>query len=189
MNLLILGLVLFLGVHLLRELHLRDMAVKRLGDRSYRITYVLIAILGIVLIVWGKSASPFIMVYEPRYELRGISHFAMLPAIILVVAGNLPLSYLRRSIRNPMVLGTAIWGAAHLWANGDLASVLLFGSFTAWAIIKFVSLALTRPAPASSQKPSLLWDVLAMFFGLVLYYFVAIFHGQLFGIGLNFDFS
>lgn len=184
MSLLILGLLLFLGVHLSRELRLRDAAVQRLGAGAYRGLFSLSALAGLVLIVLGKGSAPFEMVYEPRYELRGISHFAMLPASILVVAGNLPLSYQRQAIRNPMVLGVALWGAAHLWANGDLASLLLFGAFTAWALVKFVSLALTRPAPAG--RPRWWWDALALLFGWIIYGLVTVYHGHLFGIGLNF---
>ncbi|MBT8146439.1 MAG: NnrU family protein, partial [Gammaproteobacteria bacterium] len=167
MYLLILGLALFTGVHLLRELRLRDIALDKLGANGYKAAFSLIALGGLILIVWGKSASPFTMIYEPRYELRSITHFAMLPAFILVVAGNLPLSHLRSITLNPMVLGTAVWGAAHLWANGDLASVLLFGTLTLWAIIKFFSLAATRSP--QQTRPSLLWDATALIGGFALY--------------------
>ncbi len=183
MNLLILGLVLFLGAHLAREVRLREGAIARLGRRNYRIVFSLVAVAGVALVILGKASSPFVMIYEPRYELRGISHFVMLPAFVLVVAGNLPLSHLRRAIRNPMLLGTALWGGAHLWANGDLASILLFGSFTVWAIIKFVSLA---GVPEPAERASLLWDLLAVVFGFILYSVVTVFHGHLFGIGLTF---
>lgn len=185
MYLLIMGLALFLGVHLLRELRLRETAIHKLGDNLYKALFSLVALAGLALIVWGKSSSPFLMIYEPRYELRGFSHFAMLPASILVMAGNLPVSHLRHATRNPMLLGTAIWGAAHLWANGDLASLLLFGSFTCWALLKFVSLSVSRP-PADRQ-PSFLWDAVAVVVGFVLYGVVTVYHGQLFGIGLTFE--
>jgi len=184
MYLLILGLALFVGVHLLRELKLREIAVNRLGTNAYKGVFSLVALSGLILIVWGKTASPFIMIYEPRYELRSITHFAMLPAFILVVAGNLPLSHLRSITLNPMLLGTAIWGAAHLWANGDLASGLLFGTLMVWAVIKFSTLAAARST--ESGKPSLLWDAAALVGGFMLYSLVTIFHGQLFGIGLTF---
>lgn len=185
MFLLILGLALFVGIHLLRELRLRDTFRNRLGENGYKALYSLIALAGLILIIWGKSASSFIMVYEPRYELRSVTHFAMLPAFILLVAGNLPYSHLRSITLNPMVLGTAVWGAAHLWANGDLASVLLFGTLMVWAIIKFVSLAAAREPVAT--RPSFLWDATALIGGFALYSLVTIFHGQLFGIGLTFS--
>ena len=184
MYLLILGLVLFLGVHLLREMRLRDAAIHRLGEGPYKAAFSLVALAGLALIVIGKGDAPFIMVYEPRYEMRGISHFAMLPAFILAVAGNLPVSHLRQATVHPMLLGTAVWGAAPLWANGDLASLLLFGSVAVWALIKFVTLIRTKPSV--SKKPSFLWDGLAIIIGFILYSLVTLYHGQIFGIGLTF---
>ncbi len=179
-----LGLFLFLGVHLLRELRLRDPLLQRLGEKPYKALYTLLALAGLVLIVWGKSRSEFIMLYEPRYELRSFSHFAMLPAFILFTAGNLPASFIRQATLHPMLLGTAIWGGAHLWANGDLASVVLFGAFTVWALVKFVTL--TASVPRHQSKPSVIWDGVAIIGGCILYGLVLVYHGHIFGIGLTF---
>ncbi|GIT63622.1 MAG: hypothetical protein Ct9H300mP22_0220 [Gammaproteobacteria bacterium] len=77
---------------------------------------------GLGLIIWGKSIAPFVMIWEPPFELRYLSSIFMIPVFILAVAGNIPMSFLRWQLRNPMLLGVIIWGVAHLWANGDLAS-------------------------------------------------------------------
>lgn len=171
--------------HLLRELGIRQRVIDALPSESaYKGLYSLVALAGLLLIIWGKSLASFSMVWQPLYELRFISHLLMIPAIILVAAGNMPMSYMRRHLRNPMLLGVCLWGLAHLWANGDLASMLMFGSFTLWAGIKFVSLGLA--AGPVSNKPSLLWDIIALIGGLIVYVLVSLFHGQLFGVGLNF---
>jgi uncharacterized membrane protein len=183
MSILISGLVLFIGVHLLREFSLRDAAIARLGVNYYRLAYSLIAVIGLGLIIWGKSSAPFVMLYQPKYEFITPSHIAMLPAFVLVMAGNLPVSHIRRHTVHPMLIGTAIWGGAHLWANGDLASVLLFGSIGLWAIIKFFSLLKVKPLAAKTA--SFTWDVVAIFLGFCLYGLVLVYHGQLFGIGLT----
>lgn len=183
MILLIIGLMLFAGVHLSRELGLREAALQRLGLRNYRIFFCLLALAGLALIVVGKAQAPFIQLYTPVYGLRGITHYAMLPAFILLLAGGLPMSFIRRELRHPMLLGTATWGAAHLWANGDAASVILFGGLGLWAMVKFVSLCLTL-APAD-RPASPLWDVVAVTAGFVVYGVVLVYHGQLFGIGLT----
>jgi uncharacterized membrane protein len=185
MLLLIVGLCLFTGVHLLREVKLRDLLLERWGRTPYLLAYSLISLLGIVFMVVGKSHTAFTQLWTPIYELRIVTHYLMLPATILVAAGNLPNSHLRQHLRHPMLLGTALWGASHLWANGDLASMLLFGTLTVWALVKLISLWST-PAPA--QKPaSLLWDLIAIVVGFTAYALIAIFHGQLFGIGLSFE--
>jgi uncharacterized membrane protein len=177
------GLLLFVTPHLLRELQLREPLLARLGGEGpYRGLYTLIALSGLLLIVWGKSASDFTMIWQPRYELRWLSHLIMLPAVVFVVAGNLPLSHLRRALRHPMLLGVVLWGAAHLWANGDLASILLFGGLMLWAGFK----ALNLEAHFDGRPASLIWDAAAILIGLVLYFIIAVYHGYLFGAGLNF---
>jgi uncharacterized membrane protein len=185
MIILIAGLVLFVGVHLLRELNLRESAINRLGLGRYRLAYSLIAAAGFILIIWGKSSAPFVQLYQPIYELRYISHWLMIPAFILFTAGNLPTSYLRSHTLHPMLLGTAIWGSAHLWANGDLASVLLFGSFVLWSLIKVISLVKANQRPPTNA--SIIWDVTAVIVGFLVYAIVLIYHGQLFGIGLGLE--
>ena len=143
----------------------------------------MLSLLALALLVYGKSQSEFFMVWQPRFEQQNISHLLMLPALILVVAGNAPMGYLRHKVRNPMLLGTVLWGVAHLWANGDVASMMLFGGFTLWALFKFVTLGRDYVVAGT---PSARWDMLSVVVGLVLYAVLAIYHGQLFGVGLNF---
>lgn len=181
---LIVGLILFFLPHLLREFGQRDKLIAALpSPAAYRGLHSLTALAGLGLIIWGKAIAPFIMVWQPIYELRYISHVLMIPALILVLAGNLPQSHLRKRLRNPMLLGVFLWGVAHLWSNGDLASMLLFGGFAVWSGWKFVSLGLAKPP--STDRPSLLWDGTAVLAGLLLYVILGVFHGQLFGVGLS----
>ena len=184
MPLLVVGLVLFLSVHSLRELGLRERLIASLGSRrTYLVSYSLLSLAGLVLIVVGKSEAGFLMVWQPWFEWRNISHMLMLPALILVVAGNVPVCQLRAKLRNPMLLGTFLWGVAHLWANGDLASMVLFGSFTLWSAIKFVNLWIHHTPPARPAR--LRWDMVAIVLGVMLYGVVLVYHGQLFGVGLT----
>ena len=182
--LLIIGLLLFLIPHLLRELGLRDRLIEALpSEGAYKGAFSLAALLGLGLIILGKGQASFSMLWQPFFEWRVLSHVLMLPAFILLAAGNMPSSHLGATVRNPMVLGVVLWGTAHLWANGDLASVLLFGSFTVWGVVKFTSLARNYELPAKS--PRIFWDIIAVVVGLILYGLITIFHGQLFGVGLS----
>lgn len=180
---LLLGLVLFVAPHLLREFGLRDTVVQAMpSPGAYKGLYSLVALAGLVLIIVGKSRSDFIMIWQPIFELRYISHVLMIPAVMLVLAGNLPLGHIRKQLRNPMLLGVCLWGLAHLWSNGDLASMLLFGTFAVWAGSKAIFRGLTLPPPAGS--PKIMWDIIAMLTGLMLYVLISLYHGQLFGVGL-----
>lgn len=182
--LLLIGLLLFLAPHLLREVGLRDKLIDSMPSEGvYKGVYSLAALLGLGLIIVGKGQASFSMLWQPLFEWRVLSHVLMLPAFILFAAGNMPPSHLSATVRNPMVLSVVLWGAAHLWANGDLASVMMFGSFTVWGLVKLVSLA-RRYEPAV-KPPSIIWDIIAVVVGLALYGLITIFHGQLFGVGLS----
>lgn len=184
MLILVSGLTLFFIPHSLRELGLRDKVIRKLpSQNAYLGLYSIVSLISIGLIVWGKASAPFSMVWQPIFQLRFISHVLMIPAFVLVVAGNTPTSYMKKQLRNPMVLGVTLWGFAHLWSNGDLASILLFGTFTVWGCFKFVALSLTQSSVI--KEPSLLWDIISIFIGLILYWVVGVYHGELFGIGLS----
>jgi uncharacterized membrane protein len=155
--------------------------------------YSFVSVGGFGFIIWGKSIAEFIMVWQPIFELRMVSHVLMIPAAILVVAGNLPMSNLRKYLRNPMLLGVTLWGLAHLWSNGDLASIILFLSFTLWAGLKFLRLGMlanTGEQGTTEQEKNiwelLKWDTIALISGLFFYVVISLYHGQLFGVGLDF---
>ena len=139
----ILGLVLFFGVHTLttqREVRARVIASS--GEGGYKIGYSLVSALGLVLIVWGFAhyrATGMWEIWTPPTALKHLAVALMLPAVILVVA-----SYIRGRIytrlKHPMLTGIKLWAAAHLLANGDLGSIILFGSFLEWAVFDRISL-------------------------------------------------
>jgi uncharacterized membrane protein len=139
----ILGLVLFLGVHLLTtQRDLRAGFVASLGEGGYKLCYALVSLAGLALIVWGfsdyRAAGP-IEIWHPPAALKHITEALMLPAVILAVA-----SYIRgriyTALKHPLLAAVKLWAAAHLLANGDLGSIILFGSFLAWAVFDRISL-------------------------------------------------
>src|SRR5260370_36600560 len=133
----ILGLVLFLGVHTLpaqRELRARLIASS--GEGGYKIGYALASLLGLVLIVWGFAhyrATGWIDVWYPPKALKHITVALMLPAVILVVA-----AYIRgriyTAVKHPVLSGVKLRAAAHLLANCDLVSLILLRSVLGWAV-------------------------------------------------------
>jgi uncharacterized membrane protein len=139
----ILGLVLFVGVHLLTtQRELRARFVSSLGEGGYKGCYSLVSLAGLVLIVWGFAhyrAAGQIEIWHPPAALKHLTEALMLPAVILVVA-----SYIRgriyATVKHPMLAGVKLWAAAHLIANGDLGSIILFGSFLAWAVFDRITL-------------------------------------------------
>jgi uncharacterized membrane protein len=183
----ILGLVLFFGVHTLttqREVRARVIASS--GEGGYKIGYSLVSALGLVLIVWGFAhyrATGMWEIWTPPTALKHLTVALMLPAVILVVA-----SYIRGRIytrlKHPMLTGIKLWAAAHLLANGDLGSIILFGSFLGWAVFDRISLkhrADSGAPPIPVGGPSN--DLIAVAVGIVAYLALAFaFHPVVIGV-------
>jgi uncharacterized membrane protein len=183
----ILGLILFLGVHTLTtQRDLRARFVTSMGEGGYKIFYALVSLAGLALIAWGFSeyrATGWIDVWNPPKAFKHITAALMLPAVILVVA-----SYLRgriyTTLKHPMLTGVKLWAAAHLLANGDLGSIILFGSFLAWAVIDRISLkrrsdAGAPPIPVGGPGN----DLIAIAVGIVAYLALAFaFHPVVIGV-------
>jgi len=184
---LIAGLLLFLGVHALTtQRELRAKAIASAGEGGYKIGYSLVSAAGLALIVWGFAryrATGWIDVWYPPVAMRHIAAALMLPAVIFVVA-----SYIRgriyTTLKHPMLAGVKLWAAAHLLANGDLGSIILFGSFLGWAVFDRISLkrrsdAGAPPIPVGGPTN----DLIAVAVGIVAYLALAFaFHPVVIGV-------
>lgn len=140
---LILGLVLFLGVHSVRIFagDWRDAQVARMGELRWKGVFALFSAIGLGLIIWGygMTRADAIVLWNPPVWTRHLTALLTVPVFILLVAAYLPGSHIKAKIGHPMVAGVKIWALAHLLANGNLADVALFGSFLVWAVASFVS--------------------------------------------------
>ena len=189
----ILGLALFLGVHTLpAQRELRSRAIATMGEGGYKIGYALVSLAGIVLIVWGFAhyrAAGMIDVWEslvPSSALVILKHITlalMLPAAILVVAAFMR-GHIYTTLKHPMLAGVKLWAAAHLLANGDLGSIILFGSFLGWAVFDRISLK-RRSDAGGPPIPVGGWgnDMIAVAVGTVVYLALAFaFHPVVIGV-------
>jgi len=185
----ILGLILFLGVHTLTtQRPLRARLIAGWGEGGYKIGYSLVSALGLALIVWGFAryrATGWVDVWQPPTAMRHIALALMLPAVILVAA-----SYVRgriyTTLKHPMLTGVKLWAAAHLLANGDLGSIILFGSFLGWAVFDRISLkhrtdAGAPPIPVGGPGN----DLIAVAVGVIAYLALAFaFHPVVIGVAV-----
>lgn len=141
MTLLILGLVLFLGVHSVRVFaeRWRGGVRARLGEGAYKGLYTLASVAGLVLIVWGYGLARQqpVLLWLPPVWTRHLAALLTVPAFILLAAAYVPRNSIKAKVHHPMVLGVKVWALAHLLANGTLADVLLFGGFLVWAVLNF----------------------------------------------------
>lgn len=184
---LIVGLVLFLGVHSIEIVSpaFRSRAVARLGEGAYKGIYSLLSIVGFVLLIWGYGVARQnpILVYAPPIWMRHLTLLLMLPVFPLLMAAYLP-GRIKAAVKHPMLAAVKLWAFAHLLANGMLADLLLFGGFLIWAVADRISVkrrTVLRPLPG--PPPSKFNDVIAVVVGLALYVIFAFWlHTVLIGV-------
>ena len=181
MPLLIAGLVVFLGIHLLPTIpSLRRGLIKRLGESRYKGAFSLASVAGLVLIVVGYRSAPVdVRLFAPSSAAQAVAPFAVTLAFILFAAGNMR-GHLRHALKHPMLLGLLIFSGVHLLANGDLRGTVLFGALLAYAVIDLIS-AISRNA-VKSFVPRRKFDIMAVTGGVVLAVGVMILHRMFFGV-------
>lgn len=186
MSTLIVGLVIFLGMHSFAIVSPggRDAMVARLGAGAWKGLYSVVSLVGFWLILKGYAAARLepTLVWVPPTGLRHVAALLMLPVFPLLFATYLP-GRLRAAAKHPMLAAVKFWAVAHLLSNGMLADIVLFGALLVWAVIDRISLKHRAPraTPAAPAKP--FNDVLAVALGLTVYaVFVMGVHQRLFGV-------
>ena len=178
--LLIGGLVLFIGIHILPTFTgARAALAAKLGENGYKLLFSVISVAGLVLIVIGYGQAPRDQVFEPSHTARVFLPAAMAIAFVLVAVASVP-GRIRRVMRHPMMTGILIWAVLHLLANGDLASNILFGTFALWSVFAILSVEHRGKRPGGMG--SLRLDLAGVAVGLLLYAVVLTYHNELFGV-------
>lgn len=173
MTLLILGLILFLGVHLLRVIApgFRLSMIEKFGDNGWKGLYSVLSLVTLVILIWGYAQAPVINLWFPPMGMNHLTTTLMLFAMICLVASQIPAGHIAVKAKHPMVLAVKIWALAHLLANGDLASMLLFIAFLAWGVVLRISY--KRRQRAGDIMPrafvSARYDAIAVVGGIVLW--------------------
>ena len=141
MNELILGLVIFLGVHSARVVAegARQRFIAARGELAWKGLYTVLSLLGFWLIVRGYGAARLdpVVLWVPPTGMRHLASLLTLVAFIFLAAAYVPRNAIKARLRHPMTLAVKVWALAHLLANGNLADVLLFGGFLVWAVLVF----------------------------------------------------
>jgi uncharacterized membrane protein len=184
MLLLIVGLIVFFGIHLVpTNPGLRAGLVQRFGSGPYQIAFSVVSLLGFVLIVFGYGklqvmAGKNPQLWTPPAGAKHVAFALMLPAMIFLVAAYVP-SRIRTAVKHPMLLGIKIWALAHLIANGTLGATILFLSFLAFAVYDRISVKKrAAPGPLGAKSGGLTGDLIAVAGGVSLYAFMLLWGHQ-----------
>ncbi len=187
---LIAGLAAFFGAHLFTTFRTREPGKglrASLGYGPYMGLYSLVAVLGIALIAYGYGAMrPAAIIWMPPVWTRHLNILIQLFAFIILFAAYTPTGFIAKTLKHPMLVGVKLWSVGHLLANGELNSIILFGSFLAYAVIDRIALKKRGDnGPGPDVKTSLMGDLLAV--GLGAGFWVAMMlwlHPILFGVAV-----
>lgn len=181
MTLLVLGLLVFVGIHLVPTFaSTRQNLIERHGLRVYKAGFAATSFIGLILLIAGKANAEFVPLWIPATWGRHAAMLLMLFSFILLASAYMP-SNVKRLTAHPMLLGVTLWSAAHLTANGDLASVILFGGLGAFALFDMWSANRRGAAPSSKPFP-LSKDAIAVAVGVLAYAAILFLHPYLFGV-------
>jgi uncharacterized membrane protein len=183
---LIIGLVVFFASHFFVAARGKRAAlIERLGQGGYRTVFSIVSLVGLALIVWGFAryrAEGMIPVWSPPVWMRHVTVGLMLISIVVLCSFRVP-SHIRTWTKHPMLASIKIWAFAHLLVNGDLGSILLFGSFLAWAVL--ARIAAKKRGDLGPQTAPAGWtnDILVVVIGVAVYLLLGFyFHPYVIGL-------
>jgi uncharacterized membrane protein len=180
------GLIVFFGMHAYSTFRSRepDALAERMGG-AYKGLYSVVSLAAFVAFVWGyANVGLFINVWNPPSWTRHVAMTLMLPALVLIVAAYTPTGYIKKAVKHPMLTAVKLWALAHLTANGDLMSMILFSAFLVYAVVDRIAVKRRGDrGGAAVAKPNIFGDLLALAIGIALYAALVTFlHQRLFGV-------
>ena len=183
---LILGLVVFFASHLfVTAREKRAALIGRVGQGGYRVLFSIVSLAGLALIVWGYAtyrAHEWIQVWTPPAYMRHVTVGLMLISVVLITAAFIP-SHIKARAKHPMLASIKVWAFAHLLVNGDLGSILMFGSFLVWAV--YARIAAKRRGDLGPKMAPAGWinDFIVVALGVAVYLLLGFyFHPYVIGV-------
>jgi uncharacterized membrane protein len=188
MTMLVLGLILFLGVHSTRIFAdgWRTATIGKLGEKPWKGVYSVVSLATFVLLVmgFGRARQNPMLLWTPPVAMRHVAAALLVIAFILFVAAYVPRNWFKAKLHHPQFLSVKVWALAHLLANGMLVDVLLFGGFLVWAVLGYTAARRRdRAAGTVYAPPTVKGTVIAIVAGLVAWaVFTFGLHGWLIGV-------
>ena len=148
---LLLAAVAFAGSHvLLSSAPVRGPLARALGEWPFVGLYSAISLGLFVWLVGAYGDAPLVELWAAPTVVRYVALGVMVVASVLVACGlsltsptgvslkpaaaGAPLAGIFKVTRHPVLWGIGLWAVVHVMANGDLASLILFGSLGVLAL-------------------------------------------------------
>lgn len=161
---------------------MRSSLTAGVGESVFKGVFSLLSLAAFVGIVVGMKNAPYVLLWTPPPWSSTVANVFMPFAFYLLAAAYVP-NNLKRVVRHPMLCATVLWALLHLLSNGDVASIILFGSFGLFALLDMVSVT-RRSAPADIERKPVFLDGVTIVVSMAAFWLVRYFHGDLFGVAL-----
>ena len=183
MTWLIIGVLLWSVVHLFPALlpAQRAKLLESLGENKYKGLFSLDMVIALVLIVVGWKNAEVRAIYNPPLYGSPVVTVLMFLSFLLFAAASAP-GNIKRFIRHPMLTGMALWGGAHLLANGDNRSIVLFGGLGLWAVIEIIMISRRDGEWRKARAVPFSKDFMTVVATAVIFAIVIYGHEWLFGV-------
>jgi len=189
MSILILGIVIFLGVHFFATFRgPRAALIEKYGLQRYKIAYSVIAVVGLAIIIWGFGvyrSEGMIQIWDPPRWTRHLAMPLVWIAFVALASRRVPLpSRLRGLLRHPTLVAIKSWALAHLLVNGDLGGMVLFGSFLAFGVYDRIAVGKRGESGAPRLENFASGDIVAVGAGTAIFAILLVMHPLLFGVSV-----
>ncbi len=175
MTFLILGLVLWSGLHFWKRLAPASRAA--MGDKGKGIVAVGV-IASVVSMVVGYRMADTTVYWGRSAAMTGINNLLMFLAFYLYAASGSK-ARITHYIRHPQLTAVIVWSVAHLLVNGDTASFVLFGGLLVWASSSISLINRAEPDWTPAHAVPIKKEITAVVAAVVVYAVVAGIHAWL----------
>jgi uncharacterized membrane protein len=172
---LIVGALLFFGAHLVPNIGgIRTSLIEGLGEKAYMTVYSILSLIGITLMFVGRSRAGFELLWIGPQWLHIMTMVLMFVSLYCFLAMFMPTN-IKKWVRHPMLTFMLLFGFAHLVSNGDVASLIFFGSLTVFSLFKIISLT-KRKSADEFMEVSMGKDLIVLSTTFALYILVIYIH-------------
>jgi uncharacterized membrane protein len=177
------GILLWAVVHLIPgPAHtIRQKIIAAIGEKPYKGVFSLTLLLALALIIFGwRSTEPQLVYLPPAWG--GLAAILLMPVAIFLFGASHARTRVKRFIRHPQLSGVVTWSVAHLLANGDDRSLLLFGGLGIWALLEIAVINGREGAWIKPEAPPVATEIKLLVITIVVFAVLLYLHPKFAGV-------
>ncbi len=176
MTLLVLGVLLWAGAHFFKRV--MPGVREPMGDKGKGIVALLIVLSLVLMTVGYRAVEVTDTLWSTPSFAKHINNLVVLIAIFMMSPAPRK-GKLLNGVRHPMLIGFALWAAAHIWVNPDMPSLVLFGGLLVWALLEIVIINRAEGPWEPTERGTIAKDGMFFVASIILVGVIGFIHGLL----------